>query len=160
MSLVFGVHPHVVPPAGAVVIKAVRAYVVGTKELEERSGGGADCHRQVRARETGPRAVVRPRIRGRARAQAEGHWIVDTPISNPMSVYEEYKTSRSSWGIGALGTVVCEVETTTGVIGVGISSAWAATGVAARNRSCRPLARNRSCRPLARSWRRARVLHH
>jgi L-rhamnonate dehydratase len=98
MSLVFGVHPHVAPAAGAVVIKEVRAYVIGTKELEKRSGGGADCH-----------------------AQAEGHWIVDTPISNPMSGYEEYKTSRSSWGIGALGTVVCEVETSTGLVGVGIS---------------------------------------
>ena len=54
---------------------------------EEKSGGGADCHRQ-----------------------ASGHWIVDTPISNPMSMYEEYRASRTSWGIGALGSVIVEVE--------------------------------------------------
>jgi len=42
--------------------------------------------------------------------QATGHWIVDTPIANPMSVYQAYKTSRKSWGINALGTVIVEVE--------------------------------------------------
>ena len=54
-------------------------------------------------------------------AQAKGHWIVDTPIANPMSVYEAYKGSRKSWGIDALGTVVCEVELFGGQLGVGIS---------------------------------------
>lgn len=57
--------------------------------------------------------------------QQKGHWIVDTLIANPMSVYEvnclffkyfdykinihgsyflqKYKASRLSWGINALG---------------------------------------------------------
>jgi len=54
--------------------------------------------------------------------QAQGHWIIDTPIANPMSVYEEYKASRTSWGINALGSVIVEVELNNGMIGVGIST--------------------------------------
>lgn len=53
--------------------------------------------------------------------QEKGHWIVDTPIANPMSVYEEYKASRTSWGINALGTVVVEAELADGTIGLGVS---------------------------------------
>jgi len=98
MSLKLGPHGNVVPDAGVPVIKEVRAYVIGTQELEKKSGGGADCH-----------------------AQSEGHWIVDTDIANPMSGYAKYKKSRTSWGIGALGSVVVEVELTNGMIGVGIS---------------------------------------
>lgn len=33
----------------------------------------------------------------------KGHWIIDTPIANPMSYYENYKASRTSWGINAMG---------------------------------------------------------
>ncbi len=98
MSLVFAPHPPVVPEEDAVVVKEVRAFVVGSKEIEEKSGGGADCH-----------------------AQARGHWIVDTPIANPMSGHRMYKASRKSWGIDAIGSVVCEVELTNGMVGVGIS---------------------------------------
>jgi L-rhamnonate dehydratase len=46
---------------------------------------------------------------------------VDTPISNPSSVYADLKTSRKSWGIDALGTVVVEVELVSGHVGVGVS---------------------------------------
>ena len=54
--------------------------------------------------------------------QARGHWIIDTPIANPMSIYEEYKASRASWGINALGSVIVEVELDNGIVGVGIST--------------------------------------
>ena len=54
--------------------------------------------------------------------QAGGHWIIDTPIANPMSIYDEYKASRASWGINALGTVIVEVELDNGMVGVGISA--------------------------------------
>jgi len=60
MSFFLGPHPHVKPVEGADVIKEVRAYIISSKEAEEKGGGGADCH-----------------------SQAHGHWIVDTPISNP-----------------------------------------------------------------------------
>lgn len=46
-------------------IKSIAAYIVQAEE------SGADYHRQ-----------------------REGHWIVDSPISNPMSVYEQYRKSR------------------------------------------------------------------
>src|SRR5207244_4047160 len=49
------------------------------------------------------------------------HWIVDSPIANPMSVYEKYRASRTSWGINALGTVLVQVELEDGTVGIGAS---------------------------------------
>ncbi len=59
----------------------------------------------------------------------ETHWLVDSLISNPMSGYEKYRQSRSSWGIGVLGSLVVEIETETGIVGVatgtgGVPAAW------------------------------------
>ncbi len=48
----------------------------------------------------------------------QGHWLVDSLIANPMSGYPEYRASRTSWGIGVLGSIVVEVETAGGIIGV------------------------------------------
>ena len=73
-------------------IQEVRAYVIAPSEM------GADYHNQH-----------------------GNHWIIDLPIANPMSVYEEYKAERTSWGINALGTVVVQVELTDGTIGIGCS---------------------------------------
>ncbi|MBT4910260.1 MAG: L-rhamnonate dehydratase [Alphaproteobacteria bacterium] len=56
-------------------------------------------------------------------SQPKGHWITDTLVANPMAIYPEYRGSRTSWGIGVLGSVVVEVELENGVIGVGISTA-------------------------------------
>jgi L-rhamnonate dehydratase len=50
--------------------------------------------------------------------KSAGHWLIDTLIANPMSGYAEYKASRSSWGIGVMGSVVVEIETEGGVTGV------------------------------------------
>ena len=97
-SVVFAEHEPVTPPPGAVTVTEVRAYVVGSKSDEEAAGGGADCH-----------------------SQSHGHWIVDTPIANPMSIYSGYKHSRKSWGIDALGSVVVEVECSDGTVGFGVS---------------------------------------
>ena len=72
MSLAFAEHPPVVPGADCVVVKEVRAFVMD-KAAEEEAGGGADCH-----------------------AQSHGHWIVDTPIANPMSGHAACKTSLSA----------------------------------------------------------------
>mmetsp|Transcript_50928 Transcript_50928/g.55149 ORF Transcript_50928/g.55149 Transcript_50928/m.55149 type:complete len:419 (+) Transcript_50928:150-1406(+) len=100
MSLILGPHPVVIPNKSkdTVVIRHVRAFVFGDDKQEKESGGGADCHKQQ-----------------------EGHWIVDSDIANPMSVYEQYRKSRTSWGIDAMGSVVVEVELSNGMIGVGIS---------------------------------------
>eukprot|EP01089_Gocevia_fonbrunei_P017891 TRINITY_DN5944_c0_g1_i1.p1 TRINITY_DN5944_c0_g1~~TRINITY_DN5944_c0_g1_i1.p1 ORF type:complete len:398 (-),score=79.47 TRINITY_DN5944_c0_g1_i1:4-1197(-) len=53
--------------------------------------------------------------------QQKGHWIIDTPIANPMSIYPQYRRSRTSWGIGALGTVIVETELENGMKGIGVS---------------------------------------
>ncbi|KAL7500688.1 hypothetical protein ACHAWT_008543 [Skeletonema menzelii] len=87
MSLIFGPHPPVMPRKGETLIREIRAYTFSSPEEEESGGGGADCHRQ-----------------------SSGHWIVDSDIANPMSMYAEYRDSRTSWGIGALGSVIVEVE--------------------------------------------------
>lgn len=39
-----------------------------------------------------------------------------------MSIYEKYRSSRTSWGIDALGTVVVEAELEDGTIGIGTST--------------------------------------
>ncbi|HWL44421.1 MAG TPA: L-rhamnonate dehydratase [Ilumatobacter sp.] len=69
--------------------------VVAVRALVPDSTAGADYHRQ-----------------------STGHWITDSKIANPMSAWEEYRASRTSWGLGALGTFVVEVETSDGHIGV------------------------------------------
>ena len=60
---------------------------------------------------------------------ASSHWLVDSLISNPMSAYAKYREKRSSWGIGVLGSLVVEIETSDGVTGVatgtgGAPAAW------------------------------------
>lgn len=70
-------------------IADVRAHVI------EQSGSGGDYH-----------------------DQAEGHWLIDSLIANPMSGYADYKASRTSWGIAVLGSILIEVETEDGTIGV------------------------------------------
>ena len=69
-------------------------------------------HRSLREPAAPPPALCRHR---------RPQWIVDTPISNPSSIYADLKTSRKSWGIDALGTVVVEVELVSGHVGVGVS---------------------------------------
>ncbi|HKX29508.1 MAG TPA: L-rhamnonate dehydratase, partial [Blastocatellia bacterium] len=74
------------------IIREVRAFIIDPGEA------GADYHNQGR-----------------------GHWIVDTLIANPMSIYQPYQANRTSWGINALGTVVVEVELDNGIVGIGTS---------------------------------------
>ncbi|XP_041354402.1 L-rhamnonate dehydratase-like [Gigantopelta aegis] len=78
-------------------VKAVRAY---TTVAAVSGNQGSDCH-DVR----------------------KDHWIDGglAPIANPMSGYAEYTSSRTSWGINALGSVVVEVEADDGSCGVGVT---------------------------------------
>ena len=46
-----------------------------------------------------------------------GHWLIDSKISTPMSQYEEYRKSRTSWGINVLGSFCVEIEATDGTKG-------------------------------------------
>jgi L-rhamnonate dehydratase len=54
--------------------------------------------------------------------QPQGHWI-DGQIATPMSLYPEYRASRSSFGLNVLGTLVVEAEAEDGTVGVGVSTA-------------------------------------
>jgi hypothetical protein len=43
--------------------------------------------------------------------------LIDTPISTPMSRWEKYRASRTSWGINVLGSFCVEIEGTDGTVG-------------------------------------------
>ncbi len=43
--------------------------------------------------------------------QKQGHWLFDTLISNPMSGYADHMASRTSRGLGVLGSFVVGIET-------------------------------------------------
>jgi L-rhamnonate dehydratase len=70
------------------VIKDVRTYII------EGVGSGGDYHN----------------VKG-------GHWLIDSPISTPMSRWEKYRYSRTSWGINVLGSFCVEIEASDGTIG-------------------------------------------
>ncbi len=53
--------------------------------------------------------------------QSSGHWIDDN-IATPMSKYPNYRESRRSFGINALGTLVVEVEAADGTIGFAVTT--------------------------------------
>ncbi|KAJ6192928.1 nucleotide-diphospho-sugar transferase [Bipolaris maydis] len=48
---------------------------------------------------------------------AGGHWLIDSKISTPMSQYEQYRKSRTSWGINVLGSFCVEIEASDGTKG-------------------------------------------
>jgi L-rhamnonate dehydratase len=80
-------------------IADIRAYVV-------RKGGGGDYFQQ-----------------------RQGHWLIDSLIANPMSGHPAYRDRRTSWGIDVLGSLVVEIETADGTVGVaagsgGVPAAW------------------------------------
>ena len=58
----------------------------------------------------------------------DGHWLVDSLIANPMSGYAKYREKRSSWGIGVLGSIVVEIETEDGTVGVATGSGGVPAG--------------------------------
>ncbi|KAK8869491.1 hypothetical protein IAR55_000056 [Kwoniella newhampshirensis] len=45
------------------------------------------------------------------------HWIVQGNISCPMHQYPEYKVSRTSWGIGVLGSIFVKLTASDGSVG-------------------------------------------
>ncbi|KAJ4212129.1 hypothetical protein NW759_011822 [Fusarium solani] len=69
-------------------IKAIRSFIIGGV------GSGGDYHN----------------VKG-------GHWLIDSDISTPCSRWEQYKKSRTSWGINVLGSFLVEIEATDGTVG-------------------------------------------
>jgi L-rhamnonate dehydratase len=53
--------------------------------------------------------------------QEAGHWI-DDHISTPMAKYPQYRSSRQSFGINVLGTLVVEVEADDGTTGFAVTT--------------------------------------
>lgn len=53
--------------------------------------------------------------------QGRHHWI-DGRVATPMSRYEAYRETRSSFGLNVLGSLVVEVEDGKGNVGVGVST--------------------------------------
>lgn len=43
--------------------------------------------------------------------------LIDSPISTPCSRWEEYRKSRTSWGINVLGSFFVEIEASDGTVG-------------------------------------------
>lgn len=61
--------------------------------------------------------------------QDQSHWIVGE-IATPMSLYPQYRSTRSSWGINVLGTVVVEIEAGDGTMGFGVTTGgWPAAWI-------------------------------
>ena len=48
---------------------------------------------------------------------SQEHWLVSSKIATPMSIYENYRKTRTSWGINVLGSFCVEIEATDGSIG-------------------------------------------
>src|SRR3954462_14069715 len=59
--------------------------------------------------------------------QAGEHWITGR-VATPMALYPEYRETRTSFGIDVLGSVVVEVESESGEVGVGVSTGGVAAG--------------------------------
>jgi L-rhamnonate dehydratase len=53
--------------------------------------------------------------------QAQGHWI-DDHIATPMAKYPDYRSSRQSFGLNVLGTLVVEIEAENGVVGFAVTT--------------------------------------
>lgn len=86
-------------------VKSVKAYLQQKADAKVRKEGeqGGDCH-----------------------DVAIDHWINGvhpSPIANPMSVWPQYAGARTSWGINALGSCICEIEADDGTTGVGVTTA-------------------------------------
>ena len=80
-----------------------------------------------------------------------GHWITDSIIANPMSVYPAYRETRTSWGVNALGGVVVEIEAKNGEIGVGVSQGGVPAGLIIEQHLSRFLL-GADCRDIERIW--------
>lgn len=96
-------------------------------------------------------AFSQPGVGGDYHDRGQGHWLIDSLIATPMSGYAEYKRSRKSWGIAVLGSILVEVETKSGTVGL-------ATGLGGEpacfliERHFRRFLLGADCRDTARLW--------
>jgi L-rhamnonate dehydratase len=83
--------------------------------------------------------------------QQAGHWLIDTLIANPMSGYPAYRDRRTSWGINVLGSIVVEIETESGAVGVAAGSGGAPAAWLIANHFRRFLI-GEDCRNINKIW--------
>ena len=90
-------------------VKEIRAYTTAKKPAPESESAdqGADCHDVAKGHWIDGNLPTNLDFLDplKDRENAEFH-----PIANPMSGYSKYQTSRKSWGINAMGSLVVEVE--------------------------------------------------
>ncbi|MBV9332069.1 MAG: L-rhamnonate dehydratase, partial [Alphaproteobacteria bacterium] len=53
--------------------------------------------------------------------QEGGHWI-DDHVASPMARYPEYRSSRRSFGLNVLGTLLVELEAENGMVGFAVTT--------------------------------------
>lgn len=64
--------------------------------------------------------VLTPLTRSIGDGQANGTSdcrLIDSDISTPCSIWDQYKKSRTSWGINVLGSFLVEIEASDGTVG-------------------------------------------
>ena len=59
---------------------------------------------------------------GNYTSQPSGHWMVDDPQANPLSIYPDHVNLRAGTGDQAMGGVLVEIETEDGTVGVATGS--------------------------------------
>lgn len=83
--------------------------------------------------------------------QSQGHWLIDSLIANPMSGYADYRQQRTSWGINVLGSIVVEIETQGGQVGIAAGSGGAPAAWLIHNHLRRFLVGD-DCRNINKIW--------
>lgn len=89
-------------------IKSIQTFII------EGVGSGGDYH-NVRSPSLN---LQLPNASAVDTLQVEGgHWLIDSSIATPMSGYDKYRASRTTWGINVLGSFCVELEATDGTKG-------------------------------------------
>jgi hypothetical protein len=95
-------------------IREVRTFIT------QGPGSGGDYHNvqgNFKPNETYIFTLLRYMLTRFPLGMAGGHWLIDSKIATPMSGYEQYRSSRTSWGINVLGSFCVEIEATDGTKG-------------------------------------------
>jgi L-rhamnonate dehydratase len=51
-------------------------------------------------------------------ARESGHWLTEIESASPMSRYSKFRTPHTKWGADVLGSVLVEIELSSGIIGI------------------------------------------
>ena len=88
---------------------------------------------------------------GNYTSQPSGHWMVDDPQANPLSVYPDRMNLRTGTGDEAAGGVLVEIETDDGTVGMATGSGGIPV-CAVLERALSPLMIGSDARDISRLW--------